>query len=126
VKNSDVASQSSRLFASVRKPDCDLAARADFMRDAGLHILRWARHAFSRVSNSDAVLRLRETGITGPFVVTLVRASVAAVVAVQGSAFEIDNTGVLKRAARARKCAPASALRLCGAGCATRAATRSV
>ena len=111
VKNSDVASQSSRLFSSVQKPDCDSAARADFMRDAGLHILRWVRHAFSHVSNSDAVLRLRETGITGPFVVTLVRAAVAALVTAQGSAFEINSAGVLKRAARALKRAPASAPR---------------
>jgi hypothetical protein len=44
------------------------------------------------------VLRLRETGITGPFVVALVRASVAAVIETQGSAFVIDGAGVIKRA----------------------------
>jgi len=117
VSDSDVASQSSRLFASVRRPDCDPAVRADFMRDAGLHILRWIRHAFSHISNSDAILRLRETGITGPFVVALVRASVAAIVTAQDSAFEVNSAGELKRAVQARKRAPASAPRaLAGAG----------
>jgi hypothetical protein len=101
VKAGDVASQSSQKLKRVLSLAKGSAERDQFMREAGLHILRWVRHAFSHISNCDAVLRLRKAGISGPFVVGLVRASVAAVVDTQVDAFVINSAGVLERATSA-------------------------
>ena len=98
VKAGDVASQSSKKLKRALSLAKGSAERDQFMREAGLHILRWVRHAFSHISDSDALLRLRETGITQLFVVGLVRASVAAIVDTQGDAFVINSAGVLERA----------------------------